>query len=294
MHYLKILSTKTKQKGKCTLYNDVYNISEEFCKTPDCKKQLEIIAWQGKRGPKRKLTIETIITLNVFRFIFHIKDLKTFHKMAKTFNFVKEMPNYENFTKATNLSLEIMELFLTYLLMKNRNKNKTGIHYMDSTLLTVCLNRRINEHKVTKGFASRGKSTKGWFYGFKLHGVCSPAGHLESILITDGGIHDSSVVEDITKGMKGYFFADAGYLKKAEDLSKLSDLGIIICSATRKNMKRLMTLEQWGILCKRNIIESDWGVLKQNFFIEYHQSRSLRGLFRHYICSIIAYIIEYS
>ncbi|WP_423838407.1 transposase [Treponema porcinum] len=25
-------------------------------------------------------------------------------------------------------------------------------------------------HKVTKGFASRGKSTKGWFFGFKLQG----------------------------------------------------------------------------------------------------------------------------
>lgn len=86
-----------------------------------------------------------------------------FHKMAKMFEFVGEMPNYENFTKATNLSLEIMELFLMYLLMKNRKKNKTDIHYMDSTPLSVCLNRRIKEHKVARGFANRGKSTKGWF-----------------------------------------------------------------------------------------------------------------------------------
>ena len=163
----------------------IYNISKEFCKTQICQKQLEIINWNGKRDPKRKLTIETLIALNVIRFIFHMKDLKMFHKMAKMFEFVDEMPNYENFTKATNLSLEIMELFLMYLLMKNRKKNKTNIHYMDSTPLSVCLNRRIKEHKVARGFANRGKSTKGWFYGFKLHGVCSPDGLLESILITD-------------------------------------------------------------------------------------------------------------
>lgn len=46
-------------------------------------------------------------------------------------------------------------------------------------------------------------------------------------------------VEELTRGMTGLFFCDAGYLKKAGDLSKLSESGIIICAATRKNMKRL-------------------------------------------------------
>ena len=57
-----------------------------------------------------------------------------------------------------------------------------------------CLNRRIFNHKVTKGFASRGKSTKGWFYGFKLHGVCSEKGLLEAVVFTSGNIHDSKMV----------------------------------------------------------------------------------------------------
>ncbi|MBO4732020.1 MAG: hypothetical protein J5597_04350 [Spirochaetaceae bacterium] len=39
--------------------------------------------------------------------------------------------------------------------------------------MTVCENRYISSHKVTKGFASRGKSTKGWFFGFKLQGICT-------------------------------------------------------------------------------------------------------------------------
>ena len=57
-------------------------------------------------------------------------------------------------------------------------------------------------------------------------------------------------------------------------------------------MNRLMTGEQWEYLRKRNIIESDWGVLKQNYFLEYHQARSIIGLFRHYVCCISAYILE--
>ena len=36
-------------------------------------------------------------------------------------------------------------------------------------------------------------------------------------------------------------------------------------SATRKNMKRLLTIEQYKKLCKRNIIEICWGQLKRHF-----------------------------
>lgn len=56
--------------------------------------------------------------------------------------------------------------------------------------------------------------------------------------------------------------------------------------------RRLSISEQWEYLRKRNIIESDWGVLKQNYFLEYHQARCMDGLFRHYVSCISAYILE--
>ncbi|ATA92845.1 hypothetical protein CGC56_10830 [Capnocytophaga canimorsus] len=45
----------------------------------------------------------------------------------------------------------------------------TGISFIDSTTLKVCKNQRIHNHKIFKGIAERGKSSMGWFYGFKLH-----------------------------------------------------------------------------------------------------------------------------
>ena len=104
------------------------------------------------------------------------------------------------------------------LLVQNQLQNETDMHFIDSTPVSTCLNRRIFSHKVTKEFASRGKSTKGWFYGFKLHGVCSEKGLLESVVFTSGNINDSKMVEQVTKNMKGRFFCDAGYLKKAKEL----------------------------------------------------------------------------
>ena len=35
--------------------------------------------------------------------------------------------------------------------------------------LPVCDNHRINRHKVFAGLAQRGKTSMGWFFGFKLH-----------------------------------------------------------------------------------------------------------------------------
>ncbi|WP_318663617.1 transposase [Treponema sp.] len=68
--------------------------------------------------------------------------------------------------------------------MEREVQNEIGLHFIDSTPISTCLNRRIFSHKVTKEFASRGKPTKGWFYGFKLHGVCSEKGLLESVVFT--------------------------------------------------------------------------------------------------------------
>ena len=65
--------------------------------------------------------------------------------------------------KASNKSFPIIALFMQLLLLQNQLKNESGFHFIDSTPVSTCLNRRIFSHKVTKKFASRGKSTKGWF-----------------------------------------------------------------------------------------------------------------------------------
>ena len=205
---------------------------------------------------------------------------------------VPEMPNHENFLKATNKTFPAAALFMQVLLIQNRAENESGVHFIDSTPVSTCLNRRIFSHKVTSGLASRGKFSKGWFYGFKLHGVCSEKGVLESVVFTIGNINDSKMVEKVTENMKGWFYCDAGYLKKCGELSRLAESGRFICAAARRNMNRIVSNGQWRLLRKRNIIESDWGVLKQNFFLEYHQTRSMHGIFRHYCFAISAYVLQ--
>ena len=65
-------------------------------------------------------------------------------------------------------------ILIKYLLYVNsRGGNK---HFIDSTDIPVCKNYNIYNYKEAKEIARRGKTTKGWFYGFKLHGVCNSEG----------------------------------------------------------------------------------------------------------------------
>lgn len=276
------------------MYNQIYSIVDEFMQAAEADERLSALLrnWNGRRGPKRRLSLKQVVALNLLRFMVHVKDLKAFHRLARALRLVRDIPNYENFLKASNKAWPAIAMFMQFLLFRNRLRNASGVHFVDSTPVSTCLNRRISSHKVTRAFASRGKTTKGWFYGFKLHGVCSENGMLEAVAFTGGSVSDGKALERVTRNLKGDFFCDAGYLKRAEDLARLAESGRFVHAATRRNMGRLMSRWQWERLRMRNIIESDWGVLKQNYFLEYHQARSMAGLFRHYVCWISAYILH--
>ena len=63
------------------------------------------------------------------------------------------------------------------------------------TLIRVCSNKRINRNKVFDGLAKVGKSTMGWFFGFKLHVILSEKGQIINFLLTTGNVNDQIVLE---------------------------------------------------------------------------------------------------
>jgi len=61
---------------------------------------------------------------------------------------------------------------------------------VDSTPIRVCKKQRIKANKVFKGIAEVGKSTMGWFYGFKLQLLINDRGEILNFLISQGNIDD--------------------------------------------------------------------------------------------------------
>ena len=59
-------------------------------------------------------------------------------------------------------------------------------------------------------------------------------------------------------------------------------------------MKRMLSLEQFKMLLKRNRIENVWSVMKLNYNLIYHRARSAAGMFRHFFFSISAFLFHFT
>lgn len=114
----------------------------------------------------------------------------------------------------------------------------------------------------------------------------------ENFFFTPGNVHDNQNLDELLAGIDGLFTCDAGYLLKEEDLMKFFEENKSFYTATRKNMKKIMTKEQHASFKARSIIETAWGVLKERFELVFKLARSIHGLFRHYFYSLTSYIIK--
>lgn len=274
-------------------------ITEIFCLIDDFTKEFDqIIAKSSisednskkKRNRKSKLSQSEVITILITYHLSGQKNLKHFYLYYVKVHLQKEFPqtvSYNRFVELQQKSLVPMVLFL----QMKRLSSCTGISYLDSTTIKVCDKNREHQNKVFKGIATKGKSTMGWFFGFKLHIVINDKGEIIDFLITQGNVDDRQPLKDKTfhKRVFGKIFADRGYL--GQDLfEQLFVDGIHLITKIRKNMKNsLMNVYDKLLLRKRAVIESVNDILKNVCDIEHTRHRSFGNFITNLISGLIAY-----
>jgi len=194
---------------------------------------------RSKRGPEPELSVAEMMTIVI---LFHQSNYRTFKHFYLYIHscFRREFPKLISYDRFVYLKKNSFIPLLPYLL--HRRGSVTGIAFIDSTSIALCHNKRISRNKVFKGLAKRGKTTSGWFYGFKLHLIINDKGEILAFQLTPGNISDVSMIETLSKGLFGKLFGDKGYIsiKMAEDLLKR---GLELFTSIRANMKqRLMSL----------------------------------------------------
>ena len=76
--------------------------------------------------------------------------------------------------------------------ISNNYGKRRDLYFIDATKLPVCHNLRGSRHKVFKGLAAKGKTSTGWFFGFKLHLLTNHIGEIVSFNISPGNKNDRS------------------------------------------------------------------------------------------------------
>ena len=267
-----------------------------FCSLDDFWKQFRseweqhlIASGKAKRGPEPELSISEMMTIVI---LFHQSNFRTFkHFYGYICDYFKpyfpKLISYERFVQIKKALFIPLFAYLLHLMGE-----VTGIAFIDSTSIAVCHNKRIPRNKVFKNLAKRGKTTSGWFYGFKLHLIINDKGEILAFQLTPGNVSDIKMVETLSKGILGKLFGDKGYIS-AEIGKKLFERGLQLFTTIKSNMKRkLMSLKDKLLLRKRSLIETVNDQLKNISQIEHTRHRSPQNFLINLLAGIAAYELQ--
>lgn len=270
---------------------ELYYWVDEFCKIYASQLKEGYLGCNKKRHREGKMSLSERLTIMIYYHLSGYKCFKYFYNQRICQWYKSEFPE----TISYNRFIQLIEtlLFPMALMLHVIKGEKTGTYFMDATSLSVCHNKRIERNKTFEGIAKRGKSTMGWFYGFKLHMVINNLGQIMAVRITTGNTDDRVPVPTITKGLEGVVVADKGYISK-KLFDAMYEKGLRILTGIRKNMKNvLMSIGDKSLIRKRFLIESQFHVLKDIMDINHTRHRSPINFLVNVLSALIGYQITH-
>ena len=261
---------------------------DDFCQTflPQWQQQL---LTHGERQRRRagQLSISEIMTIVIYFHQSSYRNFKHYYLWHVRGHLKAAFPRLVSYARFVTLMKSALIPLCAYL--QSRKGQATGLAFIDATSIVVCHNRRIHNHKVFKKLAKRGKTSVGWFYGFKLHLVINERGELLAFRLTPANVDDRTPVPELTRGLVGKIVGDRGYISKVL-LETLLEEGLQLITSIRKNMKnRLLPLFDKVLLRKRALIETVNDQLKNISQIEHTRHRSVANFMVNLVAGLIAY-----
>lgn len=270
---------------------ELYCHVDDFCQEFEPKwSRFRLESGLRKRKRQASLSLSEIMTIVIHFHQSNYRTFKAYYTKHVQLHLASEFPGLVSYSWFVRLMASAF-VPLTLYFMAQRGQC-TGISFLDSTPIKVCHNRRIKRHKVFAGLATRGKTSMGWFYGFKLHLVVNELGEILAFQLTPGNVDDRKPVPVLLQGLFGKVFADKGYISKAL-FDELLEGNIQLITGIRKNMKNyLMPLADKLMLRKRSIIETINDQLKNISQIEHSRHRSFTNFLVNLVAGLLAYCFQ--
>ena len=218
-----------------------------------------------------------------------------FSKLNKEYQFeFKNMISRRQYNDRRKLLFEKTERVRK--LMSEQLNSQTNIFAIDSMPLEICKRSREKRNKMgkesvhhspDKGYCA---SQKKYFYGYKLHSVCSAAGVIESLDLTKASVHDIHYLKDVKEMLNNCIITgDKGYIGKQNQIDLFETAGIQLEVPLRNNQKEGKPVIR--VLKKvRKRIETVFSQLCDQFMIQRNYAKSFTG----FKCRIVAKITGFT
>lgn len=261
-----------------TIYDKLNTIVSQFFKTLKFKER------EHSKGRKPILKNSEIVAAVIFWRRQNIGSKKSLYEIL-------EPPmSYNCFVAALNRAIKYLARIIAAVIRFFR-KNSCIVKFTDSTELPVCLNKNAKNHRTMRGLSAKSKSSKGWFYGLKLHLSADCQGKVLAVRLTPGNSDDRSVFKKMNAKLRGLFIADAGYVSEELERDFFVEHERAVITGTRKNMKKLSAPWQISLLNLRMRVEVHFRVLKVCYGLVTSLPRSIDGYLTHYLGAIAAHLI---
>lgn len=203
-------------------------------------------------------------------------------------SYFPKAPSYERFLVLVSRSYKLMWLWSLHCCLK---ASRTGLYIIDSKRLEVCHLKREHSHRVFWGSARKGKTSTGWFYGFKVHLVINDRGEIVNWTITAGNVADNNkaLLQKLLSGLSGICLADKGYYSSLFEWFYQHKLHLVV--KPKRNIKQdcLSLIDHQHYLKKRALIESVNDLLVSVCDLEHTRHRKPENAFAHIAGALIAY-----
>jgi hypothetical protein len=178
---------------------DLYCSVDAFWQRFEPVWERELLA-SGQRRRRRatRLPPAEILTILILFQQSGYRTFKGFYTQHVRVALRQEFPHTVSYSRF----VELMPRFLVPLAIYLHTQRGpcTGLSFIDSTSLAVCHSARIQQHRVFRVDARRGKTSVGWFYGFKLHLVVNDRGELLAFCLTPGNTDDRRPATSVPLG----------------------------------------------------------------------------------------------
>jgi hypothetical protein len=242
-------------------------------------------------GRKNKMSDLDIVALSLTGEFTSIDSENAFFKLVTT-NEISNLIERSQFSKRRrNLFLfseEIRTNLASFFL------NFEDYYIGDSMPLEICKFSRHNRIKIckdefetapSKGFCA---SQNSWFYGYKLHGVCSVSGVFHSVDITKAEVHNINFLKNIKQQMADCaVLGDRGYLSETIQLDLFQSVNIKLETPMRINQKGYKK-QPYIFRKSRKRIETLFSQLCDQFLIRRSYAKTFEGFKTRILAKITA------